>query len=77
MPRRASAEPKVRLSLELPERLRGRLEQLRVMSEADTMTEVVRRAVALYDALISAIRGRGEKVILRDADGTERELLIL
>ena len=77
MPRRASAEPKVRLNLELPERLRGRLEQLRVMSEADTITEVVRRAVALYDALISAIRGRGEKVILRGADGTERELLIL
>ena len=47
------------------------------MSEADTITEVVRRAVALYDALMSAIQGRGEKVILRGTDGTERELLIL
>ncbi|UQA63222.1 sigma factor [Polyangium aurulentum] len=74
---RTGQEPKVRLNLELPERLRGRLEQLRVMSEADTMTEVVRRAVALYDALMSAIQGRGEKVILRGTDGTERELIIL
>jgi hypothetical protein len=47
------------------------------MSEADTITEVVRRAVALYDELVSAVQGRGEKVILRAADGTERELLIL
>ncbi len=77
MPRRASAEPKIRLNLELPERLRGRLEQLRVMSEADTITEVVRRAVALYDAMMSAMKERGEKVILRGADGSERELLIL
>ncbi|MDC3956883.1 hypothetical protein KEG38_23690 [Polyangium jinanense] len=47
------------------------------MSEADTITEVVRRAVALYDALFSAVKERGERIILRGADGTERELLIL
>lgn len=34
------------------------------------MTEVVRRAVTLYDALMSAILDRGEKMIIRRADGT-------
>ncbi|UQA61423.1 hypothetical protein [Polyangium aurulentum] len=77
MPRRASEEPKVRLNMELPERLRNRLEQLRVIAEADTITEVVRRALALYDVLMSAMKERGEKVILRGADGAERELFIL
>jgi len=63
--------------MELPERLRHRLEQLRVIAEADSITEVVRRALALYDVLMSAMKERGEKVILRGADGAERELLIL
>jgi len=77
MPRLASKEPKVRLSLELPERLRTRLEQLRGIAEADTITEVVRRALVLYDALLSAKNERSERIILRGADGAERELLIL
>ena len=76
MPRHASEEPKVRFNLELPERLRGRLDQMRAMSEAGTITEVVRSAVALYDVLLSAIRNGRERVILRSTDGTERELLI-
>ncbi len=76
MSRHASEEPKVRLNLELPERLRGRLDQLRATSEAGTITEVVKKAVALYDVLLSANRNGRERVILRSADGTERELLI-
>ena len=76
MPRHASEEPKVRLNLELPERLRGRLDQLRAMSEAGTITQVVKRAVTLYDVLLSAIRNGRERVILRSTDGTERELLL-
>ncbi|TKC98660.1 hypothetical protein E8A74_40535 [Polyangium fumosum] len=62
--------------MELPERLRGRLDQLRAMSEAGTITQVVKRAVTLYDVLLSAIRNGRERIILRSVDGTERELLI-
>ncbi len=75
MPRRATEEPKVRLSLEIPERLRYRIEQLRTMSEAGTITEVVRRAVDVYDVVLSAKRTGQERLILRGADGTERELI--
>ena len=75
-PRPANQEGRVRLNLELPERLRARLEPLRVLSEADSLTEVVRRAIALYDVLLMAVRDRGVTIVLRSRDGTERELPI-
>lgn len=46
------------------------------MSEADSITEVVRRALAVYDVLLTAVRERGERLILRSSDGTEREVII-
>lgn len=76
MPRPARNEAKVRLNLELPERVRERLERVRVMSEADSLTEVIRRALSVYDALLTSALEEGSKVVLRNADGTERELLI-
>jgi hypothetical protein len=72
MPRPASGDDKVRLHLELPTRLRERLDELRALTEADSVTEVVRRAIAIYDVLVT----RKERVFLRSADGTEREVLV-
>lgn len=76
MPRPAINEARSRLHLELPERVRNRLEEIRVLSEADSLTEVVRRALAVYDVLLVAVRDRKEKVVLRSEDGKERELVI-
>ena len=76
MPRAANPSPKTRLNIELPERWRLRLEQLRTVGASDSITEVVRRAVSIYDVLITAIRERGEKVILRSPGGAEREIII-
>ena len=73
MTRPANSDDRARLNIELARRLRERLDELRALTEADSVTEVVRRALAIYDVLVS----RGDKVILRSADGTERELLIL
>jgi len=75
MPRPANAEAKVRLNLELPERVRERLERVRVMSEADSLTEVIRRALSIYDTLLTTAIEDGGKIILR-VDGKERELII-
>jgi hypothetical protein len=72
MPRPASSDDKVRLHLELPRRLRERLDALRALTEADSVTEVIRRAIAVYDVLVT----RRERVLLRSSDGTERELLV-
>jgi hypothetical protein len=76
MPRISTGEPKVRLNLELTDRVRARLEYLRAETQADTLVEVVRRALAIYDTLLSVTRDRGDAVILRSKDGTERELII-
>lgn len=67
--------PRTRLSLELPERVRERLEQLRELSSADTLSEVIRRSLAVYDALLTTT-ANGGSVVLRKADGTEERLLI-
>ena len=74
MPRSANTEAKVRLNLELPERVRERLERVRVMSEADSLTEVIRRALSIYDTLLTTSK-EGGKIILQ-VDGKERELII-
>ncbi|KYF80443.1 hypothetical protein BE20_24815 [Sorangium cellulosum] len=76
MSRQASKEAKVRLNLELPERVRERLERVRELSEADSLTEVIRRALSVYDALLTTTHDEGGKVVLRSADGNERELLL-
>lgn len=75
MPRPASTEAKVRLNLELPERVRERLERVRVMSEADSLTEVIRRALSVYDTLLTTTIEEGGKVILQVGD-EKRELII-
>lgn len=76
MPRPKRADPKVRLNLELSEPTRDRLERLRVATEADSMTEVIRRALSLYEMVLTA-SNEGAQTIRRDADGTERNLLVL
>jgi hypothetical protein len=73
MPRPASAEKRVRLNLELSERVRDRLELVRVMSEADTLTEVIRRSLVIYEALLTTMLA-GDKIVLR-VNGEEKELL--
>ena len=74
MPRIPLDETKVRLDLNISERLRARLLRLRTETEADSLTEVIRRAVAAYEVLV-AVRDNG-RIILRAKDGTERELLV-
>ncbi|WP_437567943.1 hypothetical protein [Sorangium sp. So ce542] len=44
------------------------------MSEADSLTEVIRRALSVYDALLTTTQEEGGTVVLRNADGTERQL---
>ena len=71
---RGIASPKRRLNIELAARSRERLEKLRVTTEADSMTEVIRRALILYEELHQA-RTDGAAILLRFGD-IERELII-
>jgi hypothetical protein len=75
MPRPPSSVPKSRLSLELAQRSRDRLERL---SEklALTFTEIILRALDLYEAILTTQR-EGGVVVVKRRDGTEHRLLIL
>jgi len=77
MPRSPNTELKARLNLELPIQVRERLEEIRVLSEAESVTEVIRRALSIYDLLLNMTVKEHGKVVIRSVDGTERELLLV
>lgn len=68
--------PKSRLNLELTEAVRGRLEDLRKRTEADSLAEVIRRALAVYEYLW-AEREKGRQVVVKDSRKREREVVLL
>jgi hypothetical protein len=49
------------------------MDYLKKLSEADSTTEVIRRAVMVYEKLLT-LEGQ---LILREADGSEQQLLLL
>ena len=67
---------KIRLNLELTPAVSDRLDYLTEASGAHSRTEVIRRALSLYDILIS--RASTEKtLLLRYPDGKEEVLLFI
>lgn len=76
MPRQARKQAKVRLNLDLPEEVKERLEVIREQTHADSMSEVIRRALAVYDFL-SIEKLNGATLIVRGADGSEKQLELL
>lgn len=66
---------KVRVNLELTQPARARLERLVELSDADSMTEVVRRALVVYEIMLMNQAKEGESILVL-ADGTERRLVI-
>ena len=73
--RQTSAIQKSRLSLELNEAVRQQLEQLRLHTHADSLAEVIRRSLVVYDYLWKAKEG-GAVILVKDANGT-RELVLM
>lgn len=66
---------KVRLSLKLAPGARQRLEELQQISEAESLTDVVRRALALYEMAVKNEIAGGE-TILRTKDNQEQRIII-
>lgn len=73
MARPASTEPMSRLNLNIPVQVRKRLERVRSVSGAKSITEVIIRALSVYEALLRT----NDKIVVRGTDGTERELLLI
>jgi hypothetical protein len=76
MPRAARKEPKTRMNLDIPAEVRSNLEDLRDLTHADSMSEVIRRALAVYDFLWHE-KAKGASTFIRSRDGNERELVML
>jgi hypothetical protein len=75
VPRRPKTVPTTRINLEVIEPVRQRLERLQKRSEADSMVEVIRRALAVYEVLWEA-KDEGASVIVRSSEGEEREVIL-
>lgn len=68
--------PKIRLNLELTPAVAERLDYLEELSGAHSRTEVIRRALSLYDVLLSKLSG-DTSLVLRHPDGREETLILI
>lgn len=75
MPRTASKRAKTRLNIEVTHAVRERMNRLLDLSESETLTEVIRRSLAVYETLLQQ-RADGAETIVRTKDGQERVLMI-
>lgn len=67
---------KIRLNLEITPAVSERLDYLTEVSSAHSRTEVIRRALSLYDILVSRASA-DTTLLLRHPDGREEVLLFL
>lgn len=58
------------------ESARQKLESLRDRTEANSLTEVIQRALAVYEFL-HAEKAKGNALIVKDSDGGEKEVVLL
>ena len=71
MPRPIRQQTKIRLNLEIPERSKKQLDVLVERTDANSMSEVFRRAIALYD-LLTMEKELGSTTVIRSQDGSEK-----
>jgi hypothetical protein len=64
-----------RLTLELANSVRKRLENLRNRTEADSLAEVIRRALAVYEVLWDE-KQKGNRLMILGTNG-DRELVLI
>jgi hypothetical protein len=76
MARTPTKDQKARLTLDLLQPVRDRLEDLRRQTQADTLTEVIRRALAVYDFLWTE-KAKGSRLVVKDPKGQERDVVLL
>jgi hypothetical protein len=72
----AKEPERVRLSLDVSKRVKNELTRLANRTEAGSLTEVIRRALSLYDLVIEH-QEEGGKIIFRHRDKTEEALHVL
>jgi hypothetical protein len=72
----AESAETVRLNLRISTSVRDRLERVKETAQAESLTQVIRNSLVLYDALLEQTQ-QGSTVILRDKEGNEREVMLV
>jgi hypothetical protein len=75
-PRIFQADEKVRLNLEVSKSAHEQLLRLQKQSAAASLSDMARRAFALFD-LVQEHAAKGGKLVFRHADGSEEILKVL
>ena len=73
--RTRNGESVTRLHLELTSSARQRLEKLRATTQADSLSEVLRRSLIIYEFLCLE-RSNGSRIVVKDST-SEREVVLL
>lgn len=73
---RAKRPESVRLNLEIAPAVRERLERLRESTGAESLTEVIRRSLSVYETLIE-ISDSSQEIVVKDKDGEMRPMLLI
>ena len=71
MPRLPAKKNKSRLNLDLSELARKNLENLQLETDADSLSEVIRHSLNLYEVMVNA-KKKGSTVIIRSKNGKEQ-----
>jgi hypothetical protein len=69
-------DERVRLNLELARDVHDQLQKIQTVTGAASLTEVIRRALALYDVVIEHTNERG-KVVFKYPDDSEETLRLI
>jgi hypothetical protein len=64
-----------RLSLDMPESVRDRLERLREQTGADSLAEVIRRSLAVYELLWEQKAANAEIIV--EKDGKKKTIVLV
>ncbi len=65
-----------RINLDIPIKTKESIESLKERSGATTLTEVVKRSLALYDMILACSQSGG-KIIIQSPDGEKETLKLL
>ncbi|HAH46845.1 hypothetical protein [Gimesia sp.] len=67
---------KVRINLELPGKLKERIDHVKELSEAESVSEVLRWSLAVYEYLWSE-KSKSSEIVIRKKNGKETVLELL
>jgi hypothetical protein len=69
----SSVKNRARVSLELDDKIKSKLDKIRERSGASTLSEVFRRSLSLYDVVLENYSQGGELIFI-NPDGTEKRI---